>query len=125
MIGTSQAFQDHVSGPHEHVARVEVIRDGAVIRTLSVHSGSVDADRSNRILRRFSAGVADADGELTPEGIRDLLAPFGTVLRLYRGVRIPVVTAIRDIDDTQADFTAGTRVNTVANAQGELVLGTT
>lgn len=125
MIGTSAAFQTAISGPHEHVARIDVIRDGAVVRTLSVHAGSVEADRSGRILRRFTATVADATGELTPEGIRDLLAPFGTTLRIYRGARVPTVTGVRDVDDTQAEWSAGTRVGTVANAQGELVLGNT
>lgn len=125
MIGISEEFARAVAGPHEHVALVEVVRDGAVVRTLAVHAGSVDADRSNRILRRFAAAVADPDGELTPEGIRDLLAPFGTVLRIYRGVRIPVVAAVRDVDDTQAEWAAGTRVNTVTNVSGELVLGST
>ena len=123
MIGTSPEFQVAVRGPHLHVARVDVVRDGAVVRTLDVHRGSVDADRSNRILRRFDAQVADAAGELTPAGIRDLLAPFGVVLRLYRGVRIPVVTRLSAIDDTQAQWAAGTRSGTSADPGGDLVLG--
>jgi hypothetical protein len=125
VIGTSAAFQAAISGPHEHIARLDAVRDGAVVRTLNVHSGEVSADRSGRILRRFTASVADAEGELTPEGIRDLLAPFGTTLRGYRGVRIPTVTAVRDVDDTQTEWSEGTRAGTVANAQGELVLGNT
>lgn len=125
MIGTSDGFRSAVSTAHEHTALIEVVRDSAVVRTLAAHSGSVDADRSGRILRRFSAAVADAEGELTPAGIRDLLAPFGTLLRIHRGVRVPVVVAVRAVDDTQVDWTAGTRVNTVANLSGELVLGNT
>lgn len=125
MIGTSSEFQEQVSGPHEHVAYAEVERDGAIIDKLAVHSGSVDADRSGRILRRFEAGVADPTGRLTPEGVRDLLAPFGTIVRLYRGVRIPMVVTMRDVDDTAADWTAGTRDGTIANSEGDLVLGNT
>lgn len=125
MIGTSDAFKSAVSTAHEHVAFAEVVQDNAVIRTLPVHSGSVDADRSNRILRRFECALADADGALTPEGIRDLLAPFGTTVRLHRGVRIPTVTTITVVDDSPADWAAGTRIGTVANAEGDLVLGNT
>lgn len=125
MIGTSEAFREAVSTAHEHVALVEVVDDGAVVSTLRVHSGSVDADRSNRILRRFECAVSDPDGTLTPEGIRDLLAPFGRTLRLHRGVRIPMVVAVTDVDDTPTEWAAGTRTDTVANAEGDLVLGST
>lgn len=123
MIGVSEQFQRAVKGPHQHVALVEVVQNGAVVRTLAIHAGAVDADRSNRILRRFTASVADPTGELTPASIRDLLAPFGTVLRIHRGVRIPVVTRLVDIDETAARWAEGTRVNTVADAGGDLVLG--
>lgn len=125
MIGTSDAFRDLVRRPHEALARVDVVRDGAVVRTLPVHRGSVDADRSGRFLRRFTATVADPDGELTPAGIRDLLAPFGTQLRIHRGVRIPAVASVTDTDDTTAEWAAGTHTGTSASASGDLVLGTT
>ncbi len=125
MIGTSAGFQAVVSHAHEHTALVEVVRDGAVVRTLAVHSGSVDADRSGRILRRFDCTVTDADGELTPAGIRDLLAPFGTELRLYRGVRVPHIQQIVNVFDTQTEWDLGTRSNTQADAGGDLTLGLT
>lgn len=112
-----------VRSAHEHRALVEVVRDGAVVRTLAVVRGSVDADRSGRILRRFDAVVTDPTGELTPAGIRDLLAPFGTELRLYRGVRVPDQTHLVDIFDTQAQWDTGTRSGTVADSVGDLVLG--
>lgn len=112
-----------VRAAHEHRALVVVVRDGAVVRTLAVVRGSVDADRSGRILRRFDAVVTDPTGELTPAGIRDLLAPFGTELRLYRGVRVPDQTHLVDIFDTQAQWDTGTRSGTVADSVGDLVLG--
>ena len=123
MIGTSPEFQAIVRSTHSHIARVDVIRDGAVIRTLSAHGGSVDADRAGRILRRFDCVLADPTGELTPAGIRDLLAPFGTELRLYRGVRIPIITKLTQVTDTEAEWDAGTRVGTVGDSNGDLVLG--
>ncbi len=123
MIGTSDEFRDAVSEPHTHFALVEVVQNGAVVRTLPIHSGSVDADRGGRILRRFSCTIADPDGSLTPEGIRDLLAPFGVVLRIYRGALIHVIVAAIDIDDSQAAWNEGTRLNTVGDSNGDLILG--
>jgi hypothetical protein len=123
MLGTSPEFRDAVRAPHQHVARVEVLRDGAVIRTLDVHGGSVDADRSNRILRRFEATVADPTGELTPGDMRDLLAPFGTEVRLYRGVRVAVITDATDVDTTPEQWAEGEHINTIAHSSGDLVLG--
>ena len=124
MILVSDAFADQVRRPHTSVARVEVVRDGSVVRTLAVLAGTVEADRSGRILRRFSASVADPTGELTPSGIRDLLAPFGTVLRMYRGVRIPVVNSTTQLTNTTAEWALGTHAGTIAHASGDLVLGT-
>lgn len=124
MILVSDDFADEVRRPHMSVARVEVVRDDSVVRTLAVLAGSVEADRSGRILRRFSASLADPTGELTPSGIRDLLAPFGTILRMYRGVRIPVVNTTTQITDSAAQWGLGTRVGTIAHASGDLVLGT-
>lgn len=122
MIRTSSQFQQVVQGPHHHTARIEVVRDDVVVRTLDAHDGSVDADRNNAIMRRFACKVSDPTGELTPEGIRDLLAPFGTILRFYRGVKIPVIVQVVVVKDTSADWTGGTRSNTVAD-NGDLVLG--
>lgn len=124
MIPVSEDFADEVRRPHSSIARVEVVRDDVVVRTLAVLSGTVEADRSGRILRRFSASVADPTGELTPAGIRDLLAPFGTIVRMYRGVRIPVINMTTQITDSTAQWDAGTKAGTIASASGDLVLGT-
>jgi hypothetical protein len=124
MIPVSPAFADQVRRPHTSIARVEVVRDDVVVRNLAVLSGTVEADRSGRILRRFSASVADPMVEFTPAGIRDLLAPFGTILRMYRGVRIPVVNVTTQITDSTAQWNAGTKSGTIAAASGDLELGT-
>jgi hypothetical protein len=123
MIGTSQEFQDAVRRSHNPVAKVEVVQDGAVVRTLDVHAGQVDADRTAAQMRRFTAQVADPTGELTPARIRDLLAPFGTVLRLYRGVRIQEISEVSDDDSTQAQWAQGTLTYLVATSGNALELG--
>lgn len=88
MQGTSDAFQAAVVTDHTAVCRVDVIQDSKVVRSLNVHAGSVQADRTAAQMRSFTVDVSDPDGTLTPNGISALLAPFGTRLQLYRGVRI-------------------------------------
>jgi hypothetical protein len=125
MLGTSPEYDQIVRGPHNHVAELAVYREGALIRTLDIHEGGVDADQSSAFLRRFDAKVSDPTGELTPGDMRDLLAPFGTEVVPSRGVEIPIITEYADIDDTQAQWAEGEHINTVAHASGDLVLGAT
>lgn len=123
MSGASAALREVVRGPHAVDSRAEVLREGVVVRTLAVHAGRVDADRTAAHLRRFAASVADPTGELTPYQVRDLLAPFGTEVRLYRGARIPKVIDVTALDDTAAQWATGTHTGTGVDPAGALVLG--
>ena len=123
MIPTSPEFKQAIQGPHTAVARVDVVVDDAFVRTLEVHSGSVDSDRNSNILRRFNCSVSDPYGDLTPQGIKDLLAPFGTILKLYRGVKLQKIDRVSRVYDTQAQWAEGTRDGTSAADDGSLVLG--
>lgn len=114
MIGHTQEFADAVRGEHNAAFLVEVEREGVIVRTLDVHAGVVDANRAAAHLRRFSASVADPTGELTPVGIRDVLAPFGTVIRMYRGVRHTEITQARQVDDLASEWATGAHVSTTA-----------
>jgi len=123
MIGTSPDFDMLVKTTHQVIARVNVWRDFQLVRTLNVHAGSVDADRNNKLMRRFSASVADPDGLLTPEGIRDLLAPFGTELHLERGIRIPMAIDFVSLNEEADDWESGTGWGVTVNGSGYLVMG--
>jgi hypothetical protein len=122
MQGTSREFQDLVRGPHHVRSRIDVIRDDQYIRSLDAIAGAVNMDRSAKYQRRFSATVVDPDGSLTPGEMRDLLAPFGTEVRVYRGALITGTKEALDIDTTQAQFAEGTHTNTIAHASGDLIL---
>lgn len=95
MRGTSKDLQNAVVGDHDATSRVDVVRDGRVIQQLAVHKGSVVADRTAAQMRTFDVEVSDPTGTLTPEGMASLLAPFGTRLQLYRGVRLQDVNVTR------------------------------
>lgn len=126
MIGTSDQFRAEVKKSHQAVCRMDIIQNGQVVMTLPVFDGSVTADRTSAQMRQFSASVADPDGTLTPADMNAVLAPFGTRVKLYRGVRIPNIVTIADLDNTVVTWADGTNNGTVADpATGDLILGFT
>lgn len=126
MIPTSDAYKVIVQTPgHSSVCRAQVLLNDIVVAELNVHDGQVDFDRNANVVRRFDCLLTDPTGALTPQGVTDILAPFGTVIKLSRGVKIPHIDRVSVIVDSQADWAAGTRVGTSAADDGSLVLGTT
>jgi hypothetical protein len=95
MRGSSKAFQSAVVGDHISICRVDVVRDGRVVQQLAVHKGGVTADKTAAQLRNFDVEVSDPEGTLTPAGMASLLAPFGTRLQLWRGIRFENITTLR------------------------------
>lgn len=124
MQGSTPEYNETVRGPHRHVARLNVLRHGVLVRRLPIHGGQVVANRKNPFLRRFDARIADPNGEFTLQSMRDLLSPLaGTEVIPERGAVIPIVTRVRDLDNSQASWAEGTHINTVAHASGYLTLG--
>jgi hypothetical protein len=96
MQGRSSAFDATARKPHTAVSRVDVIQNGKVVDQLNVHAGSVTADRTAAQMRSFQVEVSDPAGTLTPEGMSSEIAPFGTRVQIWRGVRIKN-TEIEDV----------------------------
>lgn len=88
MQGRSEQFDATVRKPHRAIPRCDVIQDGKVVNQLAIHAGSVTADRTAAQMRSFEVEVSDPKGVLSPEGMTSQLAPFGTRLQVWRGVRI-------------------------------------
>lgn len=122
MLGTSGEYDQLIVTTHQYRARVDVVREGVVIRTLAVHAGGVDIDRNNKIVRRFNASVSDPTGELTPAGIRDLLAPFGTEILPWRGLSVPQEVENVSLNETADDWNSGTGWSVKVNGSGFLTL---
>lgn len=120
MIGHTPEFAELVRTSHEHRARVRVFRSGAEIRWLRAHAGYVEMDRNNKFVRRFTATVADPEGELTPEGLRDLLAPFGTYIKIDKGMNIPVWKEEVLLVEVAEDWDAGQKFGMKVNESGYL-----
>lgn len=68
--------------------RVEVLYNGDVVTSINVLAdGSVTVD-DVAVRRSADLTLVDIDGNLTPASARDLLAPRGTEIRLYKGLLV-------------------------------------
>lgn len=121
MIPTSDAFKEISSSPHTAISKMEVYYNDALVAVLFPHEGQVDTDRNAAIIRTFDCKLSDPDGTLTPHGIRDLLAPFGTVVKLYRGLKTPQLISVIRLDTSDADWNTGTLMFTRAEF-GDLII---
>jgi Domain of unknown function (DUF5047) len=82
----SKAFLQEITRSHVVYSYVDVISVTGKKTRLTATDGTVSVDRTAAIRRRFSCDCVDPSGTLTPESDGDLLTPFGTVAKLYRGV---------------------------------------
>jgi len=122
MLGTSSEYDRLIVTTHTHRVRIEVWLDDQFVRTLAVHAGWVDVDRNNKFVRRFTASVADATGELTPAGVRDLLAPLGTEVRPFVGLAVPVTIEIVLRVETTEGWDSGIKRSVETTPEGYLTL---
>src|SRR5262245_34134184 len=95
--GLDLLYREALARPHRPYVRVEVWRDGTDIGVLEPESpdlpsgrlgyqgGSVSATLVSRVSRRLALSVRE---DLYPVNDDDLLAPFGTELRAYRGIQL-------------------------------------
>ena len=125
MQAVEQALLDAVRSDYHKIDRVRLVRKGVVVADLLCHSGSVDADNSADIQRRFTAEAADPDGRWTPYDLDDITAPFGTEAWVQSGARIPVIDEHVMVAQDASGWDAGVRTDTVVSAGGGLVLGFT
>jgi hypothetical protein len=127
MQGRTPDFDATARKPHTAVSRVDVIQKDAVVNYLQVHAGVVTADRAAALMRTIQVEVSDPNGVLTPLGMTSQLAPFGTRMQVWRGVRIKsteVVTAFYNAANPWTPLTPTGVMNGVKmDTDGGLVLG--
>jgi len=88
MQGFSSAFATTIQNDHTAVLSAQVVKDGSVVVNLETHAGSVTADRTAAQMRTFQFEIIDRDGTLAPVDMTSILAPFGALIQLKKGVRI-------------------------------------
>lgn len=127
MQGRTPEFDATASKPHRAVSRCDVIQDGKVVNQLAIHAGSVTADRTAAQMRSFQVEVSDPDGTLTPEGMTSQIAPFGTRVQIWRGVRIENTQTVTGFYNAANPWTPRTPTGVMngvkIDTDGSLVLG--
>lgn len=90
MLPVSELAMQALRGPHKVYTRAEVWRDGAqLLDNLPLIDGSIRASLQSRVTRTLNMTVGP---EWFPKSASDLLAPFGSELRVWRGVGIGGIT---------------------------------
>jgi hypothetical protein len=80
-------FLAEVRKSHHVISYVDVISPTGEVQRLPATGGGVTEDATAEVRRRCAITCVDNTGELTPQGAEDLLTPYGTEIRPYRGVR--------------------------------------
>lgn len=87
MEAATDEFLAEIRKSHHVVSYVDVTSPTGETQRLSATGGSVTEDATAEIRRRCSLSCYDATGELTPKTAEDLLTPYGTEVRPWRGVK--------------------------------------
>src|SRR5687767_3257043 len=88
--GTDGLYRSSLAAPHKLYARVEVW-DGydsdslLLAENIPFTSASVSASLTSRVARQLSLGI---DKTWYPETQDGILAPYGNVIRAYRGIQM-------------------------------------
>lgn len=79
-------FLNALMYPHHMTARAELFFGGAKVAdiNLSSQAGAVSGDRASITRRTFSATI---DPRLIPKSVSDRLTPYGSQLKVWRGIR--------------------------------------
>lgn len=72
---------------HTSFSYVEVVSPDLEIIQLKAIDGEVSVDRSAAVRRHLTVRCIDHTGNLTPRATGEILTPYGTELRAYRGIK--------------------------------------
>lgn len=86
MARQTDRFYREIRGSHKVVSYVDVVSPEQETIRLLATDGSVDCDKTAAIRRKCNISCVDPFGDLTPRKNGEILTPFGTEIRPYRGV---------------------------------------
>lgn len=87
-MGTqTDEFYERIRESHEVISYVDMIAPDQETQRLQVVDGDVSCDRTAQVRRGLNCNVVDPTGEITPRSTGEVLTPYGTELRPYRGIR--------------------------------------
>jgi hypothetical protein len=131
MLGTSDAYDARIGNSHTVVTKADLLLDGAVIYPdLPITGGQITVDRTAQYLRSATINLVDVDGDLVPDSPFRSLTPYGTEVKLYRGLLLPSgpellplgvyrisSTSIKDATGPVIDLSVYDRSRTVARSK--------
>jgi len=79
-------FYRRIRRSHNVISRVELIAPDQEAQPLRVLEGEVAVDRTAQVRRSLNCRVIDPTGKITPRETGEILTPYGTELRAYRGI---------------------------------------
>lgn len=86
MARQTDRFYQEIRRSHTIISWVDVIAPDQEVVRLQAIDGQVDVDRTAAVRRKLSCQCIDPLGLLTPREDGEVLTPYGTELRPYRGV---------------------------------------
>ncbi len=87
-MGTqTDEFYERIRMSHTSYSYVEMIAPDQEAVVLNVLEGEVAVDRTAQVRRGLNCRVVDPTGVVTPRQTGEVLTPYGTELRAYRGIR--------------------------------------
>lgn len=87
MASQTDEFYDRIRRSHTVVAYVDVISPDQEVHRLLTLDGEVACDRTAQVRRSLNCRAVDPTGEITPRATGEILTPYGTELRAYRGIK--------------------------------------
>ena len=89
MWPVTDAFSAEIRRSHQTVVLAQAYYDDALVATLYPDDGSVSIDSRRAVRRTLSLSLVDEDGSLVlgAGGTTGVLNPYGTEIRVFRGVR--------------------------------------
>jgi hypothetical protein len=80
-------FYYRIRRSHVMVSYVDLIAADQETRRLKVLEGEVACDRTAQVRRSLTCRLVDPLGEITPRNTGEILTPYGSELRAYRGIK--------------------------------------
>lgn len=87
MTRQTDRFYEAIKKSHTIISWVDIITANQEVIRMPIVDGQVDVDRTAAFRRKLSCQCIDPTGRVTPRTEGEILTPYGTQLRAYRGVR--------------------------------------
>lgn len=120
MLPVTDAFKQEIQRSHRMFAYADLFTPAGQQYRLKIVDGSITVDRTAEVRRHGSFTVVDPTNTLTPLNSTSPLAPFGSIVKPYRGVKyttgplagsteVVPLGVLRISDSTVADAGDGTQ----------------